>query len=74
MAEFGVLLLNLAIILTAAKIGGELVERLGQPAVLGELIAGVLLGPSLLGLVEPLELIKFLAEIGLILLLFKVGF
>ena len=73
MAEFGVLLLDLAIILTAAKIGGELIERLGQPAVLGELIAGVLLGPSLLGLIEPLELIKFLAEIGLILLLFKVG-
>jgi Na+:H+ antiporter len=73
MAEFGVLLIDLAIILTAAKIGGELVERMGQPAVLGELMAGVLLGPSLLGLVEPLELIKFLAEIGLILLLFKVG-
>ena len=73
MVEIGVLLLNLAIILTAAKIGGEVAERIRQPAVLGELIAGVLLGPSLLGLIEPLELIKFLAEIGLILLLFKVG-
>lgn len=73
MAEIGFLLLNLAIILTAAKIGGEIAERINQPAVLGELIAGVLLGPSMLGLVEPLELIKFLAEIGLILLLFKVG-
>ncbi len=73
MAEIGFLLLNLAIILTAAKIGGEIAERINQPAVLGELIAGVLLGPSMLGIVEPLELIKFLAEIGLILLLFKVG-
>lgn len=73
MVEIGSLLLDLAVILTAAKIGGELVGRIGQPAVLGELIAGVLLGPSLLGLIEPIEIIKFLAEIGLILLLFKVG-
>jgi Kef-type K+ transport system membrane component KefB len=63
MAEIGYLLLNLVIILTAAKVGGELAGRIGQPAVLGELIAGILVGPSLLGLIEPLELIQFLAEV-----------
>jgi Kef-type K+ transport system membrane component KefB len=73
MSEIGFLLINLIIILTAAKIGGELAERIGQPAVLGELISGVMLGPSLLGLIEPSEFIRFLAELGLILLLFKVG-
>jgi Kef-type K+ transport system membrane component KefB len=40
-------------ILVAAKLLGELAEKIGQPAVLGELIAGVLLGSSLLGIVDP---------------------
>jgi Kef-type K+ transport system membrane component KefB len=48
-------------------------ERLGQPAVLGELLAGVLLGPSVLGLVPLTGSVLLLAEIGVILLLFEVG-
>ena len=43
--------LALAAILVAAKLLGELAERIGQPAVLGELVAGVLLGGSVLGVV-----------------------
>jgi Kef-type K+ transport system membrane component KefB len=67
------LLLAFASALIAAKLLGELVERLGQPAVLGELLAGVALGPSVLGFVPLSEGIFLLAEIGVILLLFEVG-
>ena len=72
-------LLALAAILVAAKIGGELVERLNQPAVLGELLFGIVLGNfGLTGseVFEVLETQPFLpmaAEIGVILLLFQVG-
>jgi Kef-type K+ transport system membrane component KefB len=66
-------LLSLFIILVAAKLMAELFERLRQPAVAGEILAGVLIGPSVLGLVTPSELIGALAEIGVIFLLFNVG-
>ncbi len=69
--------LALAAILVAAKLLGELAERIGQPAVLGELVAGVLLGGSVLGVVPTegvgAELIHVLAELGVILLLFEIG-
>ncbi|MEO8431421.1 MAG: cation:proton antiporter [Acidobacteriota bacterium] len=66
-------LLAFAAALLGAKLAGEIVERLGQPAVLGELLAGVVLGPSVLGWVPLSEGILLLAEIGVILLLFEVG-
>ena len=59
--------------LLSARILGELAAKLGAPPVIGELLAGVLLGPSLLGWVEPEPVIRLLAEIGIILLLFEVG-
>ncbi|MBR9989107.1 MAG: cation:proton antiporter [Gemmatimonadetes bacterium] len=60
--------------LVAAKLLGELAEKIGQPAVLGELLAGVLLGTSVLGILDPgVEVIHLLAEIGVILLLFQIG-
>ncbi len=69
--------LVLAAILVAAKLSGELAERIGQPAVLGELLAGVLLGGSVLGIVPAAgveaELIHVLAELGVLLLLFEIG-
>lgn len=65
--------LNLLIILLAARVLAELVTRLQIPSVIGELLAGVVLGPSLLGWIEPVEAIKLMAEIGIILLLFEVG-
>jgi Kef-type K+ transport system membrane component KefB len=69
--------LVLAAILAAAKLLGELAERIGQPAVLGELVAGVLLGASALGVVPAggveAELIHVLAELGVVLLLFEIG-
>lgn len=67
-------LLVLIAILASAKLLGELAERLRQPAVLGELIAGVLLGGSLFGMVDPSnEVIHLLAEVGVVLLLFQIG-
>ena len=64
---------SLLIILITARVFAELATRLQAPSVIGELVAGVVLGPSLLGWVEPFEAIKLLAEIGIILLLFEVG-
>ena len=69
--------LILAAILVGAKVLGELAERIGQPAVLGELLAGVLLGGSALGVVPTggveADLIHLLAELGVVLLLFEIG-
>jgi Kef-type K+ transport system membrane component KefB len=65
--------LFLAIILISARFLSELVARLGVPSVIGELLAGLIIGPSLLGWVEPSTTMKLLAEIGIILLLFEVG-
>lgn len=65
--------LSLLAILLSARILAELAVRLKFPSVIGELAAGIILGPSLLGWLEPNEVIKLLAEIGIILLLFQVG-
>lgn len=66
-------LLAMFIIFASAKILAEVFERLRQPAVVGEILAGVLIGPSVLGWVQPTELISIVAEIGVIFLLFTVG-
>jgi Kef-type K+ transport system membrane component KefB len=72
-------LLELLIIMLAAKLGGDLVERFGQPAVLGELLFGMIIGNLHLLGVEWFEFFKtsgpleILAEIGVVLLLFEVG-
>src|SRR5574340_1313937 len=65
--------LFLAIILISARLLSETVARFGIPSVIGELLAGLLIGPSLLGWVSPDTTMKLLAEIGIILLLFEVG-
>jgi Kef-type K+ transport system membrane component KefB len=66
-------LLSLFVMLVAAKIIAEVFERLRQPSVVGEILAGVIIGPSVLGWVAPGEIIDTLAEIGVIFLLFTVG-
>lgn len=81
--DHGQILLVLFIILVAAKLMAEVFERLGQPAVVGEILAGVLIGSSVLNWVNPLgetgeltsmgTIIDALAEIGVIFLLFTVG-
>ncbi|MGQ9500989.1 MAG: cation:proton antiporter [Anaerolineae bacterium] len=75
------LLLGLAIVLVAAKAGGWLVRRLGQPAVLGELAVGLLLGPSVLNVfgmdyfasVHTLDVLREFGELGVIFLMFAAG-
>lgn len=69
-AEF---LLTLFVVFVAAKLLAEVFERLRQPAVAGEIVAGVIIGPSVLGWVAPSETLGDLAEIGVIFLLFTVG-
>ena len=77
-------LLQVAVILVACRIVGGLIGRLGQPKVIGEMIAGILLGPSLLGLLAPsisatvfppasLGLLSTVSKIGLVLYMFVVG-
>ena len=73
MGEETRVLLTLFIMLAAAKFMAELFERLRQPAVAGEIVAGILIGPSLLNWAAPSEITSILAEIGVIFLLFNVG-
>lgn len=64
----------LIIILGSAKIFGALAQGIGQPAVLGELVAGVIVGVSVCGWVDPKqEVVHLLAELGVIILLFAIG-
>ncbi|CAI8827461.1 cation:proton antiporter [Methylocaldum szegediense] len=65
--------LNLLIMLLSARIFAELAALARVPPVVGELLAGVILGPTVLGWIEPSQTIRLLAEIGIILLLFEAG-
>jgi Kef-type K+ transport system membrane component KefB len=67
------LLLELFLIFAGGKLLAEVFERFRQPAVVGELLAGVILGPSILALVQRGSLTEGLAEIGAIFLLFTIG-
>jgi len=66
-------LVALFVVLLAAKLGDEAFRRLGQPGLVGEILAGALIGPSVLGLVEPGETLEVFAELGVVFLLFWVG-
>lgn len=65
--------LVLLLVFGTAKILAELCERIGQPGIVGEIIAGVLLGPSVLNWVQPNELLNVLSQLGVMFLLFRVG-
>ena len=67
------MLLTLFIMFVSAKIAAEIFERLKQPAVVGEILAGVIVGGSVLGWVAPSDFTNLLAEIGIVFLLFTVG-
>src|SRR3954469_17553340 len=64
----------LVVMLGTAKLLGALAQRIGQPAVLGELVAGVVLGASALGVIDPkTEILHLLSEMGVVILLFAIG-
>jgi len=65
--------LALLIVFGAAKLMAEIFERLRQPAIVGEILAGALIGPAVLGWITPNETLKALADLGVIFLLFDVG-
>jgi Kef-type K+ transport system membrane component KefB len=72
------ILLTLFIVFVAAQLGGEIAQRLRLPGVVGEIAAGCAIGPSLLGMITPDQVVAgtpldVLAEIGVVLLLFSVG-
>lgn len=71
--EAHIFFLHLLAVLLSARIFAEIAVYLGAPSVIGELTAGIIIGPSLLGWVASDEILKLLAEIGIILLLFEVG-
>ena len=67
------LAVSMLLIFGSAKLLAELFERLHQPGIVGEILAGVLIGPSILGWIAPNQNLTFLAELGVIFLLFRVG-
>lgn len=71
--DWGSIFLDIALVLVVAKIAAELAERIGIPAVIGEITAGIILGPSVFGLVETTDALRVLAEVGVIVLLAEVG-
>jgi Kef-type K+ transport system membrane component KefB len=72
-ADTAGVLTDLFLVLLAAKLGDEVFKRIGQPAIVGEILGGVLVGPSVLGLVEVGEVLRVFSELGVVFLLFWVG-
>ena len=64
---------NLLILLVTARLFGELFERMRQPSMIGEIIAGMILGPSVLDLIHRTEEIKVISELGVFLLVILAG-
>jgi Kef-type K+ transport system membrane component KefB len=84
MPQIGLLLVQIAVVVIAARVVGLLFRRIGQPQVMGEMVAGILLGPSFLGLVAPavsarlfppasLGFLNSISQVGLLVFMFLVG-
>lgn len=65
--------LSMLIVFVSAKLMAELFERINQPGIVGEIMAGVLIGPSVLGWLAPSEFLTALSDLGAMFLLFRVG-
>src|SRR4051794_23859425 len=61
------------LLFVSAKLMAELAERLNQPGIVGEILAGVFLGPSVLGWLAPNDFLSAMSELGAMFLLFRVG-
>ncbi|MDP9170089.1 MAG: cation:proton antiporter, partial [Acidobacteriota bacterium] len=60
-------------VFATAKLLREVLERLGQPGIVGEILAGVLIGPHVLNWIHPNDFLTGLSELGVIFLLFRIG-
>src|SRR5712671_3604628 len=65
--------LAMLIVFGSAKLMAEIFERLGQPGIVGEILAGVLIGPYVLGWMAPNQILSVLSDLGVMFLLFRVG-
>src|SRR4029453_6982412 len=65
--------LAMLMVFASAKLLAEIFERLGQPGIVGEILAGILIGPHVLGWMGPNEAIAILGDLGVMFLLFRVG-
>ncbi len=65
--------LSLLVVFASAKLFAELFERLGQPGIVGEIFAGILIGPHVLGWMQPTDFLRELSDLGVMFLLFRVG-
>ena len=65
--------LSMLVVFASAKLLSEVFERLGQPGIVGEILAGVLIGPHVLGWMAPNDVLSVLSDLGVIFLLFSIG-
>ena len=65
--------LSMLVVFASAKLLSEIFERLGQPGIVGEILAGVLIGPHVLGWMAPNDVLSILSDLGVIFLLFSIG-
>jgi len=65
--------LAMLMVFASAKLLAEIFERLGQPGIVGEILAGILIGPQVLGWLAPSEFLRTLSDLGVMFLLFRVG-
>lgn len=65
--------LSMLVVFASAKLLAEVFERMGQPGIVGEILAGILIGPHVLGWMSPNEVLTILADLGVMFLLFRVG-
>src|SRR4051812_35993122 len=65
--------LSMLVVFASAKLLAEIFERLGQPGIVGEILAGVLIGPYVLGWMAPNQILSVLSDLGVMFLLFRVG-
>jgi Kef-type K+ transport system membrane component KefB len=65
--------LSMLVVFASAKLLSECLERLGQPGIVGEILAGVLIGPHVLGWMRPNGVLELLSDLGVMFLLFRVG-
>src|SRR3954447_25515281 len=65
--------LSMLLVFASAKLLSEIFERLGQPGIVGEILAGILIGPHVLAWMAPNDVLRILSDLGVMFLLFRVG-